>query len=168
MPKEIFVTGLGLISAIGNTVDSCLAALLEARTGISDINILQTKRKGEFKVGEIKLTNLELLESLNLNKTDYKKHTRTSLLAISAVKEAIKDAQLDINNPDLKTAVVSATTVGGMDKTEIDIVDPSSNLDYLQTHACGDSTDKICEYIGHKGYRTTLSTACSSGTNAII
>ena len=168
MSEEIFVTGLGIISAIGNSVDACFDALKESRTGISDIEILQTNRKGEFKVGEIKLTNKELLAMLNLEESDYKNYTRTSLLGIIAVKEAIKSANIDIKNPNLKTAVISATTVGGMDKTELDIERSDLSLEFMKTHACGDSTDKICDFIGHRAYRTTLSTACSSGTNAII
>ena len=38
----------------------------------------------------------------------------------------------------------------------------------MSTHPCGDSTDKIADFLGLNGYRTTLSTACSSSANAII
>jgi 3-oxoacyl-[acyl-carrier-protein] synthase-1 len=55
-----------------------------------------------------------------------------------------------------------------MDKTENCMDDPKESPSYLYTHPCGNSTNTLCTYLGITGYRTTLSTACSSGINAII
>jgi 3-oxoacyl-[acyl-carrier-protein] synthase-1 len=66
------------------------------------------------------------------------------------------------------TALVSATTVGGMDKTEQDYPTLNVRNAFINTHPCGDSTDGIAGYLGLSSYRTTLSTACSSGANAMI
>jgi len=168
MSKDIFVTGLGLISSIGNNVKDCFDSLSKEKSGLSSIDILETNHKKSFKVGEVKLTNLQLLEFLRLPVSDIKRHTRTSLLGIIAAKEALDNSGIDINDKNFKTALVSATTVGGMDKTETEIVKAEPECNFILTHACGDSTNKISNYINHRGYRTTLSTACSSGTNAII
>ena len=168
MQKEIFVTGIGIISAIGNNAEQCLQSLREERTGVANIKYLQTIHKEEFKLAEVKMSNEELLDYLNLSHSEYKNHTRTSLLGTIAAQEAMQDSGIDLTDSKLKTALVSATTVGGMDKTELDIANSDKNTDFILTHACGDSTNKICSHIGHTGYRTTISTACSSGTNAII
>jgi 3-oxoacyl-[acyl-carrier-protein] synthase-1 len=66
------------------------------------------------------------------------------------------------------TALVSATTVGGMDRSETAFARGDHPVTYLASHPCGDSTDRIAAFLGLSGYRTTLSTACSSGANAII
>ena len=168
MSKEVFVTGLGVISAIGNNVEQNFDALAKQKSGISSIDILDTVHKDTFKLGEVKLTNLQLLDLLGLQQSDLRFYTRTALLGSVAAKEALLNSGIDINDNHFKTAVVSATTVGGMDRTEIEVANNNPNLDFLLTHPCGDATNKICNYIGHTGYRTTLSTACSSGTNAII
>jgi 3-oxoacyl-[acyl-carrier-protein] synthase-1 len=55
-----------------------------------------------------------------------------------------------------------------MDKTEGSIGSEVAGHEFVRTHPCGDSTEKIAGYLGLTGYRTTLSTACSSGANAII
>lgn len=103
-----------------------------------------------------------------IDKRQFPLYTRASLLAAIAVKEAIKCSGLGAEN--LKnTALISATSVGGMDKTENCFQNPAyPSTDFIYTHPCGDATDKICEFMGLSGYRTTLSTACSSAANAII
>ncbi len=168
MSSPIFVTGMGCISAIGDNVPECLSALKNGQTGIRPIEILQTKHKDTFKVGEIKHTNEELLEILGLSASEMPEFTRTTLLGLIAAQEAMIDAGIKPGDADFKTALISATTVGGMDKTELKYGNPDAEIDFVHTHPSGDSTDKICNYLGISGYRTTISTACSSGANAII
>ncbi len=168
MQKDIFVTGIGVISAIGNSTKQNFESLKNKNSGLSSIDILQTKHKDVFKVGEIKLSNYQLLDLLNLPHSEMLKYTRTSLLGLIAAREAVNDSGINTNDDELKTGLISATTVGGMDKTEIEITNSDKEIDFLFTHPCGDSTNKICKDLGISGYRTTISTACSSGTNAII
>ncbi|MBT3208322.1 MAG: beta-ketoacyl-[acyl-carrier-protein] synthase family protein [Bacteroidetes bacterium] len=168
MQKDIFVTGVGIISAIGNNTEQCFESLRNKKSGLGSIEILQTKHKDKIKVGEVKLTNYQLLDILGLSHSQIKKYSRTSLLGIIASNEAVNNSGIDVKDEELKTGLISATTVGGMDKTEIEIADQKATPDFLLTHPCGDSTNKICDYIGIDAYRTTISTACSSGNNAII
>ncbi len=168
MMQNIFVTGTGIISAIGNNTQLCFDALKNKHSGISGISILNTIHRDNFKAGEIKLTNQQLIDLLLLPVEDLNKFTRTSLLGAIAAKEALIDAGIDINDKIFRTAVISSNTIGGMDRTELEITDANGKPDFLLTHPCGASTNRISEYLGHTGYRTTLSTACSSGANAII
>ncbi|MBN1926988.1 MAG: beta-ketoacyl-[acyl-carrier-protein] synthase family protein [Prolixibacteraceae bacterium] len=168
MQKEILITGLGVISAIGNSVAENLASLKSGKSGIDKIQFLQTIHKDTFKVGEVKLSNLQMCDLLGLSANDYKKQTRTSLLAIMAAKEALQSAGLAPDGLNRRIGVVSATTVGGMDKTELEYADRNFDSGFIQTHPSGDSTDSIAEYLKIGGYRTTISTACSSAANAII
>ena len=71
---------------------------------------------------------------------------------------------------DNRTGLVSATTVGGMDQSEGFFEDylKGEKLDYAQRHPLGASTEFIAKHIGIEAFRTTLSTACSSSTNAMI
>jgi 3-oxoacyl-[acyl-carrier-protein] synthase-1 len=42
------------------------------------------------------------------------------------------------------------------------------HLNVLDAHDCGDSTERIADYLGNVDYVTTISTACSSAANAVM
>jgi len=72
-----------------------------------------------------------------------------------------------------RTGLVSATSVGGMDKSEDFYKEfindnKAGKLIDVVTHDCGESTEKIADYLGIKDYITTISTACSSSANSIM
>ena len=165
MEGNIWITGIGVVSSIGLNVDESLSSFKKGTRGLTHLDILETKHRSDFVAGEIKQTNRQLMEMLQLPADQFRNHTRTSLLGILAAREAVHEAGA---GEGIKTALVSATTVGGMDKTELHFAAGEPESDFIRTHPCGDSTDKIAGYLGLNGYRTTLSTACSSGANAII
>ena len=90
--------------------------------------------------------------------------SRTDLLGMLAVREALLSAAL-IDAKHL--ALISGTTVGGMDRTEKFYPD-NLNAVILGNHDCGSGTDRIADYFGNFDFATTISTACSSALNAII
>lgn len=164
--QKIVVTGMGIISSIGNSVEENFHSLIQSKSGITRIENFSTYLKDFIKVGEIKLSNEDLSERLNIVKEN--SYTRTSLLAIFAIKEAIKHfSETEISQMGL----VSASTVGGMDKTEQYFYEYQNNISvrkYIHTHNIGDITHQIADYFGLKSIVTALSTACSSSANAII
>jgi len=168
MKQEIYITGMGMVSAIGNNVHESFISLKSSKTGIDKIKFLQTRHCEDFKVGEVNMSNSDLLLSMQITEKEYVKYSRTALLGMKAAKEAFENAKLQKKDLTLRIGVVSATTVGGMDKTENDYADMNIKTGFVQTHPSGDSTDKIAEFLGIMGYRTTLSTACSSAANAIM
>lgn len=167
MNDAIRISGLGVACSIGLSADECLESLIAGKRGIGPISILDTIHRDNFVVGEIRHTDWELMDMLKIPNSSYSAYTRTSLIGMLAAREAVRDAGLDLSD-GIKTALVSATTVGGMDKTEREFADGNVDSGFVSTHPCGDSTDKIAAYLGLDGYRTTLSTACSSGANAVI
>ncbi len=164
--QKIVVTGMGIISSIGNSVEENFHSLIQSKSGITRVENFSTYLKDFIKVGEIKLSNEDLSERLNIVKEN--SYTRTSLLAIFAIKEAIKHfSETEISQMGL----VSASTVGGMDKTEQYFYEYQNNISvrkYIHTHNIGDITHQIADYFELKSIVTALSTACSSSANAII
>lgn len=159
---------MGIISAIGNTVEENKTALLSFQSGIKDITHIDTIHANTIKVGEVIFSNEELISKLQLPENN--NFTRTALLGLFATKEAIKNAGItDINT--YKTGFISATSVGGMDMTEQYLKQFGDNPDfqkYIASHHNGDSTQKIADALGITDFVTTLSTACSSAANAIM
>ena len=169
MSKGVAITGMGIISAIGNNVAENYRSLLEGRTGISQISKIDTLHKDSIMVGEIEFTNGQLEEKLGLSPNN--NYSRTALLGAVAAKEAIANAKItDIKA--YRTGLISSTSVGGMDMTEkyyYDYLESGANRRYIEGHHAGDSTEKIAEQLGiDQSLVTTISTACSSAANAIM
>lgn len=169
MNKGVAITGMGIISAIGNNVQENFNALKHKKHGISRVDLINTIQRDEIMVGEIKLTNEELISQLNLPESN--NYSRTALLGVIAAKEAVANAGItDIKK--YRTGIVSGTSVGGMDKTEkyyYEYLIEKEPQKYIESHHAGDSTQKIAEQLGiEESLITTISTACSSAANAIL
>ena len=170
MSKRVVVTGMGLISGIGNNLEQTWDSLVSAKSGVGDITFLDTRHKGHFPASEIKYSNSELASIAG--KTSKNGFSRSSLTGIIAAREALKSAGItDIN--EYRTGLVSATTVGGMDKSEVFYANflrdqTKGELKDIVTHDCGDTTEKIADAIGVNQFITTISTACSSSANSIM
>ena len=61
MSQKIAITGMGIISSIGNNVEENFISLQSGKHGISDIEMFETRHAGLIKTGEIKLSNEELV-----------------------------------------------------------------------------------------------------------
>ena len=167
MNKEIYITGAGVVSAIGMNKASVLDALLNQRTGVEPIRYLNTIHT-DLPVGEVKHSNDELRDILNIPSSEV--FIRSSLLGIPAVKEALQQAQLD-DRSSLRMAFLSGITVGGMDCTEVmymDFLNNDSKNDYIKLNDCGACTEQIADYIGGFSMISTIVTACSSSANTIM
>lgn len=165
---KIAITGMGIISSIGNSVEENYNALINGSDGISKISNFATHHVDSIKVGEIKRTNEELEQELNLPKTN--NYSRTALLGVIAAKQAVQNAKIT-NINDCKTGLISATSVGGMDMTEryyYEYLTNEAPRKYIDGHHAGDSTNKIAEQLGITDFVTTISTACSSSANSIM
>ncbi|WP_452230733.1 MULTISPECIES: beta-ketoacyl-[acyl-carrier-protein] synthase family protein [unclassified Lacinutrix] len=169
MSKGVAITGMGIISAIGNNVAENYQSLIHGKKGISRVSKIKTNHVNDIMVGEIDFTNEALEQQLGLPSDN--NYSRTALLGVVAAKQAIQDAGItDINA--YKTGLISATSVGGMDMTEryyYEYLEDKSTQKYISAHHAGDSTQKIAEQLGiEKSLVTTISTACSSAANSIM
>jgi 3-oxoacyl-[acyl-carrier-protein] synthase I len=166
--EPVFVAGTGIISAIGNNVAECLDALENSRPGMGQMHYLNSAHRQRLPVAEVKLTNEELAQLAGLPNIK----SRTALLSLVAAKEALKQAGIE-NIKGLRTGFISATSVGGMDKTENFFTEflPDNSKGKLRdvvNHECGSVTELVADALGIKDYITTISTACSSSANAIF
>ncbi|MNX35643.1 3-oxoacyl-[acyl-carrier-protein] synthase 2 [compost metagenome] len=168
MTKGIAITGMGIISSIGNSVEENYISLIENKIGISRIQNIPTVHADVIKVGEIKKTNEELVAELQLSENN--NFSRTAMIGTLAAKQAVENAGITSIN-EFRTGLISATSVGGMDMTEKHYYDYFENPDlvkYISCHDGGDVAEKIASELGLKGMVTTISTACSSAANSIM
>ena len=168
MDKNIVITGEGIISAIGNDKATVLQSLLDGRSGIVEMKHLHSSHH-ELPIGEVQLSNDEMKAMLALPVEE--QTSRTSLMGMLAVRQALAEAQLPETAPkNRRVVLISGTTVGGMDITEQyydSFATSDEHLDCLKKHDCGSSTEEIAAMFGISEC-TTISTACSSAANALI
>ncbi len=170
MNKKVVITGIGIISAIGKNTDEVLQSLKEKKSGVGDIDYVDTIHKGVIPVAGVKYSNEELAELCNIN--DLTCTTRTTLLGIKAAQEAVENSKIS-KEILKKTGFISATSVGGMDRSEEFFKkylenQNSGDIKNIVTHDCADSTERIAKNLGLSGYISTISTACSSSVNSVM
>ena len=90
MSRGVAITGMGIISAIGNNVEENYESLLEGKTGISRVSKIKTIHRDDIMVGEISFTNQELEHQLGLSSDN--NYSRAALLGSIAAKQAIVNA----------------------------------------------------------------------------
>jgi len=163
---RVYVAGTGVISAIGNSIPETLKSFENHSSGIGKVSLFDTIHENTLPVGEVKIPNTQLADNLSVNSS----LSRTALLGIQAAREAVAASRVNVSK--WRTGLISATTVGGMDKTENFFVDflknPSKGrLRNVVHHECGSSTELIADDLGVNGFISTINTACSSSVNAI-
>jgi len=166
MPKQVLVTGLGIVSGIGISVQETLASLLTGKSGVGVLKYLQTNHK-DIPCSEVQLSDVQMRTMLSI--PDSVPMNRTSLLGILAAKSALANANITPNKA-LRIGFISGTTVGGMEKSEQyykDFLENDTRNEYIKIHDCGACTEIIADYFGGFSYVSTISTACSSAANAI-
>ena len=159
MRPKVVITGMGVVSALGIGAEANLSALLRGESGVRAVRYLPTEHR-EFPVGEVPMSGEELRQRLSLPPGIY---SRTHLLGVLALREALEQSKLLQQNA---LALISGTTVGGMDVTEHYF--PAPQPAGRDIHDCGASTNEIADYFGCFDYTMTTSTACSSAMNALI
>lgn len=172
MSANVVITGQGIVSAIGIGAEAVLDALRHGRTGIGPMRYLGSSHH-ELPVGEVDLSNEQMKAMLGIESS--REVSRTSLMGMLALQQAVDEgriAHLKHSRPATRVALVSGTTVGGMDITERhfgELLDGDyTHLDSLRQHDCGSSTELMAAHIGLFDEASTISTACSSAANAII
>ena len=166
MKDRVHVAGSGVISAIGNSVPSTLDSLRTSSSGIGPLTLFDSVHQGVLPVGEVKMPEASLAEILSLSP----RLTRTAMLGIHAAREAVVNSGIDLKK--WRVGLISATTVGGMDRTELFFEEllkdqNKGRLRDVVNHGCGKSTELIARDLGINHYISTINTACSSSTNAI-
>lgn len=168
--SKIVVTGIGVISSIGNTVDENRTSLMNGVCGITKIDdTFPSRFAGSLPFGEIKISTEILKEKLHAYERGI---TRNSLLALHAFDEAVKDSALtEAEIQSFDTALVGASTIGGIcltDQLYKDANEAIEGSEYLASYDCASVDMYLQERYKIKGVVNTINTACSSSANAIM
>lgn len=171
MKKRVVITGIGMVTPLGNNTEETWKGIL---SGTSGIGVLTRRNPDKFPVkvaGEVKNLNpCDYIETKEVRKMD-----RFTQFAVMAALEAVRDAGLQIGqNADAeRTGVWIGSGIGGMDTHEENFrkfeekgykrVSPFFVPMMIPDIASG----QVSIHFGAKGPNGCTVTACASGANSI-
>lgn len=170
LPKRtrVVITGMGLVTPIGNTVEDFWRNALAGRSGVGKITRIDTTPFATHIGAEVK--DLDLTQFMD--RKEARRMARCSQLAIVAAKMAVQDARLNPIDPD-RTGVIIGTAVGGVDVIQEGLTDAfTKGWRTVSPFSVGGAMPNapafhISLIFGARGYNATICTACASGTQAI-
>lgn len=171
MSERVFITGYGIITSIGNNAEENFQSLVNRKVGFGPLEFLDTVHKQTLPACEVKLSEKDLCKMAGVGPNDG--FTRTSLLGLIALKEAIRHAELT-GEEVVSSGFISATTTGGIREFEQffgELMNPSAEGNFVQftdTATSGEHCERIAEHLGIRRYLSTISTACSSSANSLM
>jgi 3-oxoacyl-[acyl-carrier-protein] synthase II len=168
--RRVVITGLGCVTAFGESVDELFAGLCEGKSGVSAIESFDTSAFPVKFGGEIR--NFDVTKYLDHR--EGKRMDRFSQFAIAAASLAVKDSALDLSKEDpYRVGVIIGTGIGGIKEIEeqhIRLLDkgPSRVSPFCVPRLMANAgSGNIAIRYGVKGPNFCVSSACASGNHAI-
>jgi len=170
--RRVVITGIGVVSPIGIGIDDFWKNLLAGKTGMGEITLFDPSSFPSRIAAEVK--NFDPLNYLS--RMQVQSYSRASQFACSAVKLAIDDGSMDDLDP-YRTDVIIGSAVSSLDIIEKEALkSPTYTVEYkpgvvnplsILKAFISAPASAVALMLKSKGYVTTVSSACSSGINAI-
>ena len=168
--RRVVITGLGCVTALGETVEELFTALCRGKSGIAPIESFDTSAYPVHFGGEIR----DFDAGKYMNVRDSKRMDRFSQFAIAAAKQAVTDSSLDFTKEDpYRVGSIVATGIGGIKEIEeqhIVLLNKSPmrlspfTVPRLMANA---AAGNIAIRYGLRGPNFCVASACASSNHAI-
>lgn len=170
MKRRVVATGLGVVTPLGNEVDTLWQNILAAKSGIKRLSLIDADR---FKIniaGDIP----DFEPGEYCDPKDRKRLDRFTQFAMYAGGKAIEDSGLNFEDEDsFRVGVILGSGIGGLSEIEVQVerllykgpdrVSPLT-IPKLMLNAAGGN---LSIRYGLRGPNFTVATACASATNAM-
>ncbi len=169
--KRVVVTGIGLVTPLGNDVPTTWQHLLQGKSGAGRITHFDPSRfKTQFACEVKDLDMSSLLDAKELRRYDRYLH-----FAIKSAEEAIQDAQLNILEQDtLRCGVIYGSGMGGVNALDVNIGDfgagdgtPRYSPFFIPMIITNMAAGMLAIRYGFQGVNFATTSACSSSSHAI-
>jgi len=171
MENRVVVTGLGVVSPVGNDVSSFWNALKEGKSGIDKLTTFDASNYDSQIAGEVK--GFDPL-AYGFTKKDINRTEKFVQYAVACSRQAIKDSGLDLEKEDKeRIGVVVGSGIGSLRiiEEEHSLVlksGPSRITPFLiPMLIVNEAAGQIGITFGLKGPNLCITTACASGSHAI-
>ncbi|MYB41963.1 MAG: beta-ketoacyl-ACP synthase II [Chloroflexi bacterium] len=168
--RRVVVTGMGVISPLGSTVDELWERALNGESGITALTAIEPGDYPCKVAGQVH----DFEPNEWMDRKDARRMARFSQFAIAAGKQAIADAGLDLEAIDRHRAGALLGTGNGSlphaDQAMRTILSRGGNrLDplYMAKMLPNMAAGNLTIQLGLLGYTNTVTTACAAATQAI-
>jgi beta-ketoacyl-acyl-carrier-protein synthase II len=168
--KRVVITGMGLVSPVGNDVKSSWNNIKQGISGIAPITFFDASNLETKIAGEVK--NFDAKD--HLDPKEARRMERFSHLAIVASREAVADAKLEINDDNSERIAVLIGSAGGAVlavSEQVKIFDTKGprrvSPIFLPMMLVDTAGALVAIDLGIRGPNYAIVSACSTGTNAI-
>ena len=168
--RRVVVTGLGVVSPIGNDKDTVWASLTSGRSGIGEITHFDTTPYDHKAGGEVH--DFDITKFWNFK--DARRTDTTVHFAVAAAQMALADSGLEINDENrYDVGVIFGSGGGGqglfINNQEIWHTKGIRSVSpfFIANGLVDASSGTIAIETGAKGFNFCPVSACSTGTNAI-
>jgi len=163
--REVVVTGVGLVSSLGDDKDIFWKNILAGKSGITEVSCFDTSDFDVHRGGEVKDFNPDKYK-INQNQTG-----RCSQFAVAATQNALNDADLT-NLECSKIAVVIGTTMGESQVLErIDELwlknENTISSELIQKYPTNNIAECITKFFKLRGCSIVIPTACAAGNYCV-
>ena len=169
--KRVVVTGLGVVTPIGNDVPTLWKNLLAGQSGAAEITHFDaTKFKTRFAC-EVKDLDMSAL----LDTKEIRRYDRCIHYAIHSAQQALQDAAINIDQEDAyRCGVIYGSGMGGIQTLDANIAafgagdgTPHYNPFFIPMIIPSMAAGVIAQRHGFKGVNYATTSACASSTHAI-
>ncbi len=170
MERRVVITGIGVITPIGNSVPEYWEALSQGKSGIEKITLFDASQFTSQIAGEVKGFEPEKY----IDKKEVRRMDRFAQFALAASQEAIQDSKLDLSKEDTKRiGVLLGSGIGGLGTIEKEhkvLMEkgPRRVSPFLIPMLIIDMASGLVSIkYGLKGPNSAVVTACASATHAL-
>ena len=168
--RRVVVTGMGVVSPLGSSVDEFWGGLTEGRSGIGPITLADTSSFPSKIAGEVS----DFDPTQYMDKREARRMARFSQLAVAAAGMAIEDAGLDLSREDEgRVGIVMGNGNGGFPTTEenartlVRRGGMKTSPYFIPMILPNMAAANVSRAYGIKGYTSTIITACAAGTQGV-
>ena len=168
--RRAVITGMGVISPIGNTVGEYWSNLVSGRSGIGPITLCDATPFPCQVAGEV--NDFDPTQYMEVK--DAKRMARFSQLAVAAARLAIEDSGLETaNTNEERMGVVIGNGNGGFPTTEDNarVLSERGGMKvspyFIPMVLPNMAAANVSRIFGLKGYSSTVITACAAGTQGV-
>lgn len=168
--RRVVVTGLGVVSPVGNNVTDMWESVKAGVCGIDKITHFDTEGRKVSLAAEVKNFNPEDY----IDKSELRKLDMFTVFALTAAAEAMNDSSLDMEKEDsIRCGVIYSSGIGGLGTIQTECEKGATKgYDRISPHFVPMSiTNMAAGHIaikyGFHGMCSCVVTACAGATNAI-
>lgn len=168
--RRVVITGLGCITALGESADGVFSALCEGKSGISNIEAFDASQYPVRFGGEIKDFDV----TRYLDQREGKRMDRFTQFAVAAAVQAVEDSRLDMSKEDpYRAGSIVGSGIGGIKEIEEQHIKLLSRTPPKVSPFCvprlmgNAASGNIAIRFGLQGPNIGIVSACASGNHAI-